>query len=299
MRKGRFIVSLILVDIIGTLSACGVAQVGQSEVTTEEVVANTEEAFNEDTFASVAPVSGAQLIGQKVSFETVDFDGNIVSSDEIFSQHEFTMVNVWATWCFYCLQELPELEAIDKEFAENDCGLVGLCGDAGNEEILKYAKDLVADNGVTYLNILPFDGWNKIFRVDVGWPTSYFVNRNGEIIGEPVIGAKPESYRKNMEELIENQSSKDKAEDGVSKNAYNIYVVDEDSNPLEGVKVQFCTDEICKLGDTDASGLASFAEPEGIYEVHILTVPDGYKQKEEVYNTEDKYGDMTITIEKE
>ncbi len=299
MRKGRFIVSLILVGIIGTLSACGAAQNEQSDTATEEVVANTEDVVNENTSANIAPVNSGQLIGQKISFETVDFDGNTISSDEIFSQHEFTMVNVWATWCIYCLQELPELEAIDKEFAENDCGLVGLCGDAGNEEILKYAKDLVADNGVTYLNILPFDGWNNIFRVDVGWPTSYFVNRNGEIVGEPVIGAKPESYRKNMEELIENQSSKDKAEDGVSKNAYNIYVVDEDSNPLEGVKVQFCTDEICKLGDTDASGLASFAEPEGIYEVHILTVPDGYKQKEEVYNTEDKYGDMTITIEKE
>jgi hypothetical protein len=63
--------------------------------------------------------------------------------------------------------------------------------------------------------------------------------------------------------------------------------------------VQLCTDEICKAAPTDSNGLASFAEPEGIYEVHILKVPDGYKAKEEVYHTQAVYGELNITIEKE
>ena len=63
--------------------------------------------------------------------------------------------------------------------------------------------------------------------------------------------------------------------------------------------VQFCTDEICKVAPTDADGLASFDDPEGAYEVHILKVPEGYKGTDEVFKTEAAYGDVNITIEKE
>ena len=76
-------------------------------------------------------------------------------------------------------------------------------------------------------------------------------------------------------------------------------MTDQDSNPVKGVTVQICTDQICTVAPTDADGFASFEEPEGVYEVHILKVPDGYKGTEEVFDTEATYGDVNITIEKE
>ena len=84
-----------------------------------------------------------------------------------------------------------------------------------------------------------------------------------------------------------------------SGDKYGIRVLDVDKQPVAGVTVQFCTDETCELGRTDESGLAVFDYPPGVYEVHILKVPEGYREDPEVYKTEDTPGEMKITVEKE
>ena len=71
-----------------------------------------------------APKEGA------ISFETVDLEGNPVTSKELFADHKITMVNIWATWCTHCVRELPELERMSKEWAEQDCQIIGICDDA-------------------------------------------------------------------------------------------------------------------------------------------------------------------------
>ena len=63
--------------------------------------------------------------------------------------------------------------------------------------------------------------------------------------------------------------------------------------------VQFCTNDTCKVAPTDAGGLASFADPEGIYEVHVLKAPDGYENNDEIYKTKNTYSDLVITITKQ
>lgn len=83
------------------------------------------------------------------------------------------------------------------------------------------------------------------------------------------------------------------------QDAYTIHVVDEDDNPIEGVTVQFCTGDFCKMVVTDDNGEVSFDDPEGEYEIHILKSPEGYKEDSTLYVTEDHYSDMTITLEKE
>lgn len=241
-----------------------------------------------------------ESIGKKVSFEAVDFDGNKVTSDEIFRQNEFTMVNVWATWCYYCIEEFPDLEELNQQLAEKNCGIIGLCGDAETDELLNTAKELLSRNNVTYLNIRPFDGWEETFVIESGWPTSFFVDKTGTIVAPPVSGARLYKYQERFDELLSRDTTAQNAASSENTaGAYNIYVSDQDSNPVEGVKVQFCTDKICKVASTDSNGLASFSDPEGKYEVHILGVPDGYKDNEEVYYTEAVYGDLNITIEKE
>ena len=264
----------------------------------------------------------AEIIGKKVSFTTTDLDGNPVSSDEIFSEHEITMVNVWATWCHWCVSELPELEKLNNELADKDCAIIGLCGDAETDDLIDEAKKLLEENGDTYLNIRPWDGWDETFDMSCGWPTSFFVDRDGIIIGTPIVGAAISKYKPGFEALLSGDDAADEAvdkdekavEDTAAKkddvaaavaasakapeNAYNIYVIDQDEQPVEGAMVQFCTNDTCKMAKTDAFGLASFTDPEGIYDVHILKVPDGYEKNNDEFKTERTYSDMFITVTK-
>ncbi len=141
--------------------------------------------------------------GKKISFTTTDIDGNKITSDELFSKHEVTMINIWATWCGPCINELPDLNELNKSLEKKDCAIVGLVGDGEDEDSVEEAKQILKDCGVEYTNILPWDGAiEKDFVVDEGWPTSFFVDRDGNIVGEPVVGADPEAYEETIEEIL-------------------------------------------------------------------------------------------------
>ena len=242
-----------------------------------------------------------KMMGNQISFTTTDFDGNTVTSEEIFGQHEITMVNVWATWCGWCIGELAELEKINNNLASIDCGIVGFCGDANSPETLAEAKSLLNDNGVTYLNICPFDGWEEIFDM-TGWPTSFFVDRNGKIVTTPISGAKVGEYEQHIRDALNGNTTnvvKETNSYGNNGDAYRIIVADDTSRPVEGAMVQFCTADTCKIAPTDSTGTAVFNDPPGVYDVHILKVPDGYKKNDNEYRTEEYYSDMVITVERD
>ncbi len=249
------------------------------------------------TFESVSRPFDA-LVGQKLTFETTDMDGNTVKSEDIFSQNEITMVNVWATWCGACVGELADLEKINSNLAAKNCAIVGLVGDGDTK--LEEAKKLIADNGVTYLNVMPWEGWNDTIQM-AGWPASFFVDKNGTILGTPIVGANVDKYESHIDELLSGNLTAETETSNSSENsenAYRIFVVDENAVPVAGAMVQFCTDSMCMMAVTDADGMASFDETPGVYDVHILQVPDGYEQTVEGFKTKDVYSDMYITIEK-
>ena len=242
-----------------------------------------------------------KMVGQKISFTTTDFDGNTVTSDEIFGQNEITMVNVWATWCGWCVGELGDLEKINKRLASKNCAIVGLCGDSDDESSFKDAKSLISQNGVTYLNIRPFDGWEDVFDMNDGWPTSFFVDKNGVMITTPICGASVDKYEEHIDEALSGNtehSVESKNSYANSDNLYRIKVVDESSDPVAGAMVQFCTDDTCKMAVTDSNGEATFNDPPGVYEVHVRKVPQGYKDNNNSYKTEDYYSDLVIVIDK-
>ena len=84
-----------------------------------------------------------------------------------------------------------------------------------------------------------------------------------------------------------------------SNDHYTIKVVDEASDPVSGATVQFCSDDKCKMAKTGSDGTVMFDDPEGVYTVHILKVPKGYKNNDSEYKTDDHYSDMVIVVEKE
>ena len=147
--------------------------------------------------------SSKSRAGDSVSFKTVDLDGNAVDSAELFAKNKITMINIWGTYCGPCIDEMPELETLNNEYADKGVAVVGLVVDVSesDDSKLKEAHDIVRDTGVTYLNIKAWDGFTDQLSA-AATPTTYFVDSDGKLVGDPVVGADVEKYRKTLDELI-------------------------------------------------------------------------------------------------
>ena len=127
------------------------------------------------------------------AFEGKDLEGNTVKSDELFSANAVTIVNFWFTTCGPCVGELAELDALNKELAEKGGALIGVNAFTldGDEAAISEAKDVLAKKGATYQNVyFDSDGEAGTFTTNIfAYPTTYVVDRNGNIVGEPIVGA--------------------------------------------------------------------------------------------------------------
>ena len=127
------------------------------------------------------------------AFEGKDLDGNPVKSDELFSGNAVTVVNFWFTTCNPCVGELAELDALNKELAEKGGALIGVNTFTlgGDEAAISEAKDVLAKKGATYQNVyFDSDGEAGKFTTNIfAYPTTYVVDRNGNIVGDPIVGA--------------------------------------------------------------------------------------------------------------
>ena len=127
------------------------------------------------------------------AFEGKDLDGNTVKSNELFSANAVTVVNFWFTTCNPCVGELSELDALNKELAEKGGSLIGVNTFTldGDEAAISEAKDVLAKKGATYQNVyFDSDGEAGKFTTNIfAYPTTYVVDRSGNIVGEPIVGA--------------------------------------------------------------------------------------------------------------
>ena len=127
------------------------------------------------------------------AFEGKDLDGNTVKSSELFAKNAVTVVNFWFTTCNPCVGELGELDALNKELAEKGGALIGVNTFTldGNETAISEAKDVLAKKGATYQNVyFASDGEAGKFTTNIfAYPTTYVVDRNGNIVGDPIVGA--------------------------------------------------------------------------------------------------------------
>ena len=142
------------------------------------------------------------------AFEGKDLDGNTVKSDELFSGNTVTVVNFWFTTCNPCVGELAELDALNKELAEKGGSLIGVNTFTldGDEAAISEAKDVLAKKGATYQNVyFDSDGEAGKFTTNIfAYPTTYVVDRSGNIVGEPIVGAITEKKQaETLQKLIE------------------------------------------------------------------------------------------------
>ena len=142
------------------------------------------------------------------AFEGKDLDGNTVKSDELFSANAVTVVNFWFTTCNPCVGELSELDALNKELAKKGGALIGVNTFTldGDEAAISEAKDVLAKKGVTYRNVyFASDGEAGKFTTNIfAYPTTYVVDRNGNIVGDPIVGAITEKKQaETLQKLID------------------------------------------------------------------------------------------------
>ena len=155
---------------------------------------------------SMAPNDGSM---QKFpAFEGKDLEGNPVKSDELFSGNAVTVVNFWFTTCNPCVGELAELDALNKELAQKGGALIGVNTFTldGNEAAISEAKDVLAKKGATYQNVyFPSDGEAGKFTTNIfAYPTTYVVDRSGNIVGDPIVGAITEKKQaETLQKLID------------------------------------------------------------------------------------------------
>ena len=139
--------------------------------------------------------------GTVISFETVDLDGNPVTSEELFADHDVTVINIWATWCINCKQEMEELEALNKEWADKGCQIIGICDDAVDDAMIASAKKILEEHGVTFPNVVMSQEIREVLVAN-GLPTTYFVDSEGKILCDPITGKYVEKYVETLEDLL-------------------------------------------------------------------------------------------------
>ena len=127
------------------------------------------------------------------AFDGKDLAGNEVKSSTLFGENTVTVVNFWFTTCSPCVGELAELEALNKQLAEKGGAVVGINSFTldGDKKAIAEAKDILAKKGVSYKNIW-FDSKSESGEFTSGlysYPTTYVVDKNGNIVGEPIVGA--------------------------------------------------------------------------------------------------------------
>ena len=127
------------------------------------------------------------------AFEGKDLDGNTVKSSELFSKNAVTVVNFWFTTCNPCVGELSELDALNKELTEKGGALIGVNTFTldGDEAAISEAKSVLVKKRATYQNVyFASDGEAGKFTTNIfAYPTTYVVDRNGNIVGDPIVGA--------------------------------------------------------------------------------------------------------------
>ncbi len=198
---------LLAVILIFTVS-CGTAPATESS--TEEVAAESESSEEEKEEASADEESAAddpadpadESEEDRLDPDTVTLDGEPATLETLFAGNTYTLVNIWASWCGPCISELPELEVINAEFGEKGCGVVGILYDGHEEEALKFGKEVIAYSGVTYPNVLPWIELAEMFEINAV-PTSFFVDADGRIVGDLILGVQPDTYRRRLAELLE------------------------------------------------------------------------------------------------
>jgi thiol-disulfide isomerase/thioredoxin len=131
-----------------------------------------------------------------VNFHTIDIEGNSVNQS-LWADHKLTMVNIWATYCGPCLDEMPDLGRLHKEYAQKGVQVVGIVVDVQDQfgaisgSQVALAKEIIEQTGAAYPHLLPSnDLYYAKLREVYSVPETVFLDSHGNVVGS-YIGSRP------------------------------------------------------------------------------------------------------------
>jgi len=150
--------------------------------------------------------------GQNFAFESVDLDGNKISS-ELYSKNKITMINIWGTFCGPCIREMPDLAKLSEENKSKGVEIIGipidLIDDWGrvDSRLKSDALMIIEKTGVSYKNIVPtISMFQTMLRGIQAVPTTFFIDKNGNQIGTVYLGSRSQKdWQKIIDKLLESQ----------------------------------------------------------------------------------------------
>lgn len=128
------------------------------------------------------------------AFSTTDLEGNTLDQS-ILAGYDLTMVNVWATFCGPCINEMPDLGELAAEYADKGVQIIGLVSDTMDSDgtisdsQVETAKEIVAETGADYRHLLPSDDLLGILSQIYAVPTTFFVDSEGVQVGDAIVTA--------------------------------------------------------------------------------------------------------------
>ena len=149
------------------------------------------------------------------AFEGKDLDGNPVTS-ELFKNNAVTVVNFWFSTCAPCIGELGELDELDQMLREKGGAVIGINADTigGDESMIMEARNILEKKGAAYQNVyFPVESEaGKLTYSITAFPTTMVVDRNGNIVGEAILGGiNNETQMKVLQDLIDETLARDMA----------------------------------------------------------------------------------------
>lgn len=204
MRKKQYVLLFSLAAMTAALitgcagtdgkaaAAASAAQDTATAVTESETAAETaaETSASDAASSSDAGSSGESSEGKFGSFTCQTVDGKTVD-DSIFANADVTMINMWATYCGPCINEMPDLGEISSEYADKKFQIIGIVTDVAEGDDTSGAKAVIDETGASYTHILlNSDLYNGYLQNVQAVPTTVFVDSNGNLIGDEYVGSK-------------------------------------------------------------------------------------------------------------
>ncbi len=174
---------------IALLTACaGTAEEAATAPPTEAATDTASPAAPETETPAAESDGEATADSEKITFESTDTKGNTVT-DAVFEDYDLTMINVWGTGCVPCIEEMPGLAKFHKELPEN-VNMLSVCVDY--EADPGFAEDVLAESKASFTTLTVSDSlFQSVISKAQALPTTIFVDRDGNVVGEVILGAPP------------------------------------------------------------------------------------------------------------
>ena len=149
---------------------------------------------------AIATVFSSSATGTFKDIDVTDYTGKRVTG-EIFKDYDITMVNVFTTWCTWCIKEMPDMVKLAKDMPEQS-NLIAVCADAFDAP--SDLKAIMETYKVDFPVLKMTDKQVSAISMIIGYPTTFFVGRDGSIL-DTMIGMPPNGaagYRTKVEQLL-------------------------------------------------------------------------------------------------